>query len=123
MKELNHLNALRQGAISTQTINDFLAENGPKPATIYEHGTTHKLYDTVIDWQTLAAVKGIVWGIYLEMRGQGVQAIANEILLEEGMPQRITGRQRRYLNRIDQQFDFTPSLTPEIEANLIVIPQ
>lgn len=101
MEALTHLNALRQGAISTHTVNDFLAENGPKPAIIYKAGTQEKLYETVIDWQTLTIIKGIVFGLYLEMRHDGVQMLANEILMQEGVMQHINPKQQARLDYYD----------------------
>ena len=105
MRELNHLNTLRQAAVSTRTINDFLAENGPKPMTVYEEDGKTKRYNTVVDWDTLRIAKGIAFGLYLEMRSEGAQLIANEILLSEGIPQRITARQNRFLYHFDEEHD------------------
>lgn len=105
VRELNHLNTLRQAAVSSRTINDFLAENGPKPMEVYAADGKTKLYDTVVDWDTLRVAKGIAYGLYLEMRTENAQVIANEILLQEGIPQRITARQNRFLYHFDQKYD------------------
>lgn len=101
MRELDHLNTLRQSAVSSRTINDFLAENGPKPMQVFSEDGKTKLYDTVVDWDTLRIAKGIAYGLYLEMKAEGAECVAKEILLQEGVPQYITGRQLSRLEYYD----------------------
>lgn len=80
---LQHLQAFRQSIVSARTINDFLATNGS------EHMLTTDHYKTKIDWTLLRVVKGFTYGLYMEMWNDGVKAIGNQILLEEGMPQQV----------------------------------
>lgn len=72
---------------------------------VYAADGKTKLYDTVVDWQTLRIAKGIAWGLYLEMRTEGAEILAKEILLQEGVPQYITARQNRFLYYFDQEYD------------------
>lgn len=120
-EQFQHLRAFRQGIVSTRTVNNFLAENGPKPMAVYDEKGENEIYKTQIDWTTLAAIKGLVFGIYLEMRHDGAEPLAKGILLEEGVRQYLTTRHRDYLAEFDTKWNFTPSVTPEVEANLIVI--
>lgn len=101
MREINHMNTLRQAAVSCRTLNDFLGEHGAKPMQVYAADNKTKLYDTVVDWQTLTVAKGIAYGLYLEMKSEGAEFLAKEILLQEGVPQYVTGKQQNRLDYYD----------------------
>lgn len=121
METLQHLKAFQQGVRSTWTVNNFLAEHGPRPMAVYDEKGEKELYKTVVDWDMLRAIKGLVFGLYLEMRHDGAEMVAKEILLMENVPQYLTIRQRDYLAGVDEKFNLTASLSPEDEGRMIVL--
>lgn len=82
------LKYLRYGTKAVEGMNEFLIQNKPT---------------TRVNWDMMRMIKGAVFGEYLKMRHEGSQSIANEVLLQEGVPQRLTTRQSLYLSHIDEQ--------------------
>lgn len=80
---------LRFGTKVVTGMNEFLAKNKPT---------------VEVNWDVLRMIKGAVYGAYLKMDHEGSRTIANEVLLQEGVKQKLTPRQELYLSHIDEQF-------------------
>lgn len=104
---LDHMRTFRQGIVSSHSINDFLAENGPTPMIVEVMQGTAEVYKTTIDWTMLSMIKGLVYGLYMEMKHDGAQLIANEILMQEGLPQYISKQNQEYLDNFDKKHHLT----------------
>ncbi len=87
LEQLNNLRYFEYGIKAVKGINDYLAAG---------QAETHEL-----NWYTYVIFKGVVSGIYERLRNEGSQILANHILLEENVPQRLTERQEARLTHYD----------------------
>jgi len=87
LETINNLRYFEYGIKSVKGVNDYLAAGNPETAEI--------------NWYTYVIFKGIVSGVFERLRNEGSQSIANHILLEEGVPQTLSSRQKDRLEYYD----------------------
>ena|SRR3990167_4464587 len=88
LETVDTLKYLKRGVELVKTMNDFLA--------------SHKESEE-INWYKVAVIKGATFGEYYKMWLEGSHLIANHVLLEEGLPQRISPRQDAFLTSFDKE--------------------
>ena len=90
LEAVNNLRYLEYGVKATKATNDYLA-NGNRETQ-------------EINWYAYNIYKGIVYGAFLRLRGEGSALIGKHILLEDGVPQSLSPRQQEFLDRFDAKF-------------------
>ncbi len=91
LEQLNNLRYFEYGIKSIKGVNDYLAAGNKETPEI--------------NWYAYIIFKGIVSGIYERLRNEGSQPIANGLLLEEGISQKLSPRQEGYLAKVDKEFN------------------
>ncbi len=91
LEQINNLRYFEYGIKSIKGINDYLGAGNPETPEV--------------NWYTYTIFKGIVSGIYERLRNEGSQLIANSVLLEEGISQKLSARQEDRLLAIDKKFN------------------